>query len=291
MSSAGINPTVRRRRLGAKLRELREEKNLTAEDVAQRLLVSQSKISRLENGRRSISQRDVRDLCNVYDVTDEKLIDALMAMARESRQRGWWHAFGDVPYSVYIGLEAEAVSVRNYESLFIPGMLQTREYARAVVAGIQPEAAPAQLEKRTEIRMMRQGLIQEGRDGGDRQPLRLWAVVDEAALHREVGNPQIMREQLEHLIELSSQPHITVQVLPYTAGAHPGMSGTFSILEFEDAADATVVYLEGVTSDLYLEKEADVKTYSTMYEHLRAQALDPALTRELIDRIAKMYAG
>ena len=291
MSSAGINPTVRRRRLGAKLRELREEKTLTAEDVAQRLLVSQSKISRLENGRRSISQRDVRDLCNVYDVTDEKLIDALMAMARESRQRGWWHAFGDVPYSVYIGLEAEAVSVRNYESLFIPGMLQTREYARAVVAGIQPEAAPAQLEKRTEIRMMRQGLIQEGRDGGDRQPLRLWAVVDEAALHREVGNPQIMREQLEHLIELSSQPHITVQVLPYTAGAHPGMSGTFSILEFEDAADATVVYLEGVTSDLYLEKEADVKTYSTMYEHLRAQALDPALTRELIDRIAKMYAG
>jgi transcriptional regulator with XRE-family HTH domain len=301
LSSASINPTVRRRRLGAKLRELREEKNLTAEDVAQRLLVSQSKISRLENGRRSISQRDVRDLCHVYEVTDEKLIDALMAMARESRQRGWWHAFGDVPYSVYIGLEAEAVSVRNYESLFVPGMLQTREYARAVVAGIQPESPAAQLEKRTEIRMMRQQLIRGGEEADaagnpeepedkGRVPLRFWAVLDEAALHREVGNAQIMREQLEHLIELSAQPHITVQVLPFGVGAHPGMSGTFSILEFEDAADATVVYLEGVTSDLYLEKEADVRTYSTMYEHLRAQALNPDQTRELIDRIAKDYA-
>ncbi|QMU75025.1 helix-turn-helix domain-containing protein [Streptacidiphilus sp. PB12-B1b] len=285
MSSASINPTVRRRRLGAKLRELREEQHLTAEDVAQQLLVSQSKISRLENGRRSISQRDVRDLCRVYSVTDEKLIDALMAMARESRQRGWWHAFGDVPYSVYIGLEADAVSARNYESLFVPGMLQTREYAAAVIAGIQPEAAPAQNEKRTEIRMRRQEVMH-----APDKPLRMWAVLDEAVLHREVGGPQVMREQLEHLIALSQEPHITVQVLPYSVGAHPGMSGTFSILEFEDEADATIVYLEGVTSDLYLEKEADVKTYSTLYEHLRAQALNPDQTRDLIDRIAKDFA-
>jgi transcriptional regulator with XRE-family HTH domain len=285
LSSASINPTVRRRRLGAKLRELREEQHLTAEDVAQQLLVSQSKISRLENGRRSISQRDVRDLCRVYSVTDEKLIEALMAMARESRQRGWWHAFGDVPYSVYIGLEADAVSARNYESLFVPGMLQTREYAAAVIAGIQPEAAPAQNEKRTEIRMRRQEVMHD-----PEKPLRMWAVLDEAVLHREVGGPQVMREQLEHLIALSAEPHITVQVLPYSVGAHPGMSGTFSILEFEDEADATIVYLEGVTSDLYLEKEADVKTYSTLYEHLRAQALNPDQTRDLIDRVAKDFA-
>jgi transcriptional regulator with XRE-family HTH domain len=269
LSSASINPTVRRRRLGAKLRELREEQHLTAEDVAQQLLVSQSKISRLEN----------------YSVTDEKLIEALMAMARESRQRGWWHAFGDVPYSVYIGLEADAVSARNYESLFVPGMLQTREYAAAVIAGIQPEAAPAQNEKRTEIRMRRQEVMHD-----PEKPLRMWAVLDEAVLHREVGGPQVMREQLEHLIALSAEPHITVQVLPYSVGAHPGMSGTFSILEFEDEADATIVYLEGVTSDLYLEKEADVKTYSTLYEHLRAQALNPDQTRDLIDRVAKDFA-
>ena len=285
-SSASINPTVRRRRLGAKLRELREERKLTAEDVAQQLLVSQSKISRLENGRRAISQRDVRDLCRVYSVTDEKLIDALMTMARESRQRGWWHAFGDVPYSVYIGLEANAVSARNYESLFVPGMLQTREYAAAVIQGIQPEALPEQNEKRIEVRMRRQEAMHD-----PDKPLRMWAVLDEAVLHREVGGPQVMREQLEHLIALSHLAHITVQVLPYSIGAHPGMSGTFSILEFEDEADATIVYLEGVTSDLYLEKDTDVKTYSTLYEHLRAMALGPDQTRELIDRVAKGFAG
>jgi transcriptional regulator with XRE-family HTH domain len=284
VSSASINPTVRRRRLGAELRRLREQKGLTAEDVAQQLLVSQSKISRLENGRRSISQRDVRDLCEVYGVTDESMVDGLMTMARESRQRGWWHAFGDVPYSVYIGLEAEAIAVRNYESLFVPGLLQTREYAHAVVSGIQPEATPEQIDKRTDIRMVRQDLIKD-----PDSPLRLWAVIDEAALHREVGSPATMREQLEHLIERSFQPHITVQVLPYSVGAHPGMSGTFSILEFQDALDANVVYLEGVTSDLYLEKETDVRLYSMMYEHLRAQALNPDHTRDLIDKIAKSF--
>src|SRR5690606_15799721 len=129
---------------------------MTAEEVASRLLVSQSKISRLENGRRSISQRDVRDLCMVYGVEDERLVESLMTMARESRQRGWWHAFGDIPYSVYIGLEAEAASIRNYQSLMLPGLLQTRDYAHAVVSGMQPEASPEDVEKRVEVRMRRQ---------------------------------------------------------------------------------------------------------------------------------------
>jgi transcriptional regulator with XRE-family HTH domain len=284
VSTASVNPTVRRRRLGAELRRLREQKGLTAEEVAQQLLVSQSKISRLENGRRSISQRDVRDLCEVYGVTDPAMIEGLMTMARESRQRGWWHAFGDVPYSVYIGLEAEAVAIRTYESLFIPGLLQTREYAHAVVAGIQPEAQPTQIEKRTDVRMVRQDLLRKGDD-----PLRLWAVVDEAALHRVVGSPQTMRAQLEFLIETSLLPHVTVQVLPFEVGAHPGMTANFSILEYQDASDATVVYLEGVTSDLYLEKESDVRAYATLYEHLRAQALGPEQTRELVDKVAKRH--
>ncbi|MEY9874296.1 transcriptional regulator with XRE-family HTH domain [Streptacidiphilus sp. MAP12-33] len=284
MSTASVNPTVRRRRLGAELRRLREQKGLTAEEVAQQLLVSQSKISRLENGRRSISQRDVRDLCEVYGVTDPAMIEGLMTMARESRQRGWWHAFGDVPYSVYIGLEAEAVAIRTYESLFIPGLLQTREYAHAVVAGIQPEAQPTQIEKRTDVRMVRQDLLRKGDE-----PLRLWAVVDEAALHRVVGTAQTMRAQLEFLIETSLLPHVTVQVLPFEVGAHPGMTANFSILEYQDQSDATVVYLEGVTSDLYLEKESDVRAYANLYEHLRAQALGPEQTRELVDKVAKRH--
>jgi transcriptional regulator with XRE-family HTH domain len=283
--ASNVNPTVRRRRLGQELRRLRELKGMTAEAVAERLLVSQSKISRLENGRRSISQRDVRDLCGVYEVEDHRIVDSLMQMAKESRQQGWWHAFGDIPYSVYIGLETDAASVRNYESLLVPGLLQTREYAEAVLDGMEPEATPADNAKRVEVRMKRQERIND-----PLTPLRFWAVVDESALRRIVGNRRIMREQLERLIDLSREPHVTVQVLPFTVGAHPGMVGTFSLLEFSDAADSSVVYLEGVTSDLYLEKHTEVQHYSVMYEHLRAQAHNPDQTRQFMLELAKEYA-
>ncbi|KAF4408241.1 MULTISPECIES: helix-turn-helix transcriptional regulator [Streptomyces] len=283
--ASNVNPTVRRRRLGQELRRLREQKGMTAEAVAERLLVSQSKISRLENGRRSISQRDVRDLCGVYEVEDHRIVDSLMNMAKESRQQGWWHAFGDIPYSVYIGLETDATSVRNYESLLVPGLLQTREYAEAVLAGMEPEATAADNAKRVGVRMKRQERISD-----PASPLRFWAVVDESALRRVVGDRRIMREQLEHLVELSHQPHVTVQVLPYAVGAHPGMVGTFSLLEFSDTADSSVVYLEGATSDLYLEKHTEVQHYSVMYEHLRAQALNPDHTRRFMADVAKEYA-
>jgi DNA-binding XRE family transcriptional regulator len=281
-----VNPTVRRRRLGSELRRLREQKGMTAEDVAARLLVSQSKISRLENGRRSISQRDVRDLCGVYGVEDHRVVDSLMQMARESRQQGWWHAFGDVPYSVYIGLETDAASLRLYESQIVPGLLQTKNYADAVIAGNLPEAAPEQVDKRVHVRLRRQDRVNDP-DG----PLRLWAVIDEGALRRVVGDNEIMREQLLHLAHLSTLPHVTVQLLPFDAGAHPGLNGQFAILEFSDATDTSVVYLEGVTSDLYLEKDTDVHVYSMMYEHLRAQALSAEQTRQFIANVADEYAG
>jgi transcriptional regulator with XRE-family HTH domain len=283
--ASNVNPTVRRRRLGQELRRLRELKGMTAEEVAERLLVSQSKISRLENGRRSISQRDVRDLCGVYEVEDHRIVDSLMQMAKDSRQQGWWHAFGDIPYSVYIGLETEAASLRVYESLLVPGLLQTPRYAEAVIPGTAPEVAPDQLEKRIQVRMRRQERVND-----PHTPLRLWVVLDESALRRVVGNHLIMREQLEHLVELSKLPHVNVQVLPYDTGAHAGMSGTFSILEFDDAADSSVVYIEGVTSDLYLEKTNDVHKYTIMYEHLRAQALNAEQSREFIDAAAKRHA-
>ena len=157
--ASSVNPTVRRRRLGSELRKLREQKGMTAEEVAARLLVSQSKISRLENGRRSISQRDVRDLCGVYGVDDARIVESLMQMAKESRQQGWWHAFGDVPYSVYIGLETDAASIRVYESLVVPGLLQTPEYARAVIEGMWPEATPVEVDKRVQVRLQRQERI------------------------------------------------------------------------------------------------------------------------------------
>ena len=285
MSSASINPTVRRRRLGAELRRLREQKGLTAEEVAQQLLVSQSKISRLENGRRSISQRDVRDLCGVYGVEDVRIVESLMQMAKESRQQGWWHAFGDIPYSVYIGLETEAASLRVFEPQVVPGLLQTPAYAAAMIAGNLPEATPEQVDKRVSVRMRRQERITDPEG-----PLRMWAVVDEAALCRRVGDDQVMREQLLRLVEVSHLPHVTVQVLPFDVGAHPGLSGQFAVLEFTDTTDATVVYLEGVNSDLYLEKDTDVQAYSVMYEHLRAQALSAEQTRAFITDAAGRYA-
>jgi hypothetical protein len=283
--ASNVNPTVRRRRLGQELRRLRELKGMTAEEVAERLLVSQSKISRLENGRRSISQRDVRDLCNVYEVEDQRIVDSLMQMAKDSRQQGWWHTFGDIPYSVYIGLETDAASLRVYDPQVVPGLLQTRQYAKALIAGALPETAPADIEKRVQVRMRRQERITAAEN-----PLRLWTVLDEAALKRVVGNRTIMREQLEHLVEQSQLPHVTVQVIPFEMGAHPGLNGQYAILEFPDAADSSVVYIEGVTSDLYLEKANDVQKYSVMYEHLRAQALNVEQSLQFISKIAKEYA-
>lgn len=283
--ASNTNPTVRRRRLGMELRRLREAMNMTAEQVAARLLVSQSKISRLENGRRSISQRDVRDLCEVYEVEDKKLVESLMQMAKDSRQQGWWHAFGDIPYSVYIGLETDAESLRVYEPQIITGLLQTRSYADAIVRGGSPEESEEEIQKRVEVRLRRQERI-----NAEKEPLRLWAVLDEACLRRVIGNRQVMREQLEHVVEMAQLPHITVQVMPFAVGAHAGINGQYSILEFSDAADSSVVYMEGVTSDLYLEKPHEVQKYTVMYEHLRAEALNVDQSRQFIEDIAKEYA-
>ncbi|EST27473.1 helix-turn-helix domain-containing protein [Streptomyces sp. NPDC001118] len=283
--ASNVNPTVRRRRLGQELRRLRELKGMTAEEVAERLLVSQSKISRLENGRRSISQRDVRDLCGVYEVEDQRIVDSLMEMARDSRQQGWWHTFGDIPYSVYIGLETDAESLRVYEPQLVTGLLQTHAYAEALVQGALPETSTNEIEKRVQVRMRRQERIT-----AENNPLRLWVVLDEAALRRVVGSKLVMREQLDHLIEMSQLPHVTVQVLPFEVGAHPGLNGQYAILEFTDAADSSVVYLEGVTSDLYLEKAQDVQKYAVMYEHLRAQSLNVEQSRQFIAKVAKDYA-
>ncbi|MER5642699.1 helix-turn-helix transcriptional regulator [Kitasatospora sp. NPDC002227] len=282
--SASINPTVRRRRLGAELRRLRELRGMTAEEVAGRLMVSQSKISRLENGRRSISQRDVRDLCDVYEVGDERIRAGLMEMARESRQRGWWHEFGDIPYSVYIGLEAEASSIRAYETSYVPGLLQTRQYAEAVVAGSSPDYDVAAVRRRVDVRLKRQSRIY-----GDNPLGSFWVVIDEAVLMREVGGSQVMADQLYQLIELGERPNINIQVIPFSHGAHPGMTGTFSLMEFPESADSTVVYFEGVTSDLYLEKETDVRRYTHMYDHLRAAAASVTETRQLMNTYVERF--
>jgi hypothetical protein len=247
-------------------------------------MVSQPKISHIENGNRAISPRDVRDLCRIYGVTDPQVIDSLMEMAKESGRQGWWHAYGDIPQSVYIALETDAVSLHTYESLVIPGLLQTPAYAGTVIEEANPLITAEQAATHLKVRLRRQHRIYD-----PARPLRLWVVLDESALHRVVGGPDIMREQLEHLNALATEPHITVQVLPYTVGAHPGLSGQFSILRFADSPAAGVVHLDRYTSDLYMEKPSDVQHYSVLYEHLQAQALSPGGTRELISGLTKRY--
>ncbi|MFJ9967917.1 helix-turn-helix domain-containing protein [Streptomyces avermitilis] len=283
---ANINPTVRRRRLGAELRRLRKASDLTSAQVAERLLVSQPKISLLENGHRAISPRDVRDLCELYQVTDRQVIDSLMRMARESGQQGWWNTYGNIPNSVYIGLESDAASIHTYEPMVIPDLLQTPAYAHAVIGTTLPPITARQADAHLKVRLRRQHRIYD-----PARPLHLWVVLDEPALHRVVGRPDIMREQLEHLNALSAEPHITVQVLPYNAGAHPGRQGQFSILRFADSPEAGIVYLERFTSDLYLKKQSEVQQYSVMYDHLRAHALSPADTRDFVTDITKSYIG
>ncbi|MET8752057.1 helix-turn-helix transcriptional regulator [Streptomyces sp. NPDC004667] len=281
--TANGSPTVRRRRLGAELRRLRRAAGMTSVQVARHLLVSQPKISLIETGRRPINPRDVRDLCRLYGVTDLEVIDSLMRMARESARQGWWVACGDVPYGVYIGLETEAVAIHSYEPLVIPGLLQTRAYAAAVIAATVPCPATEQAAVRLDVRLRRQH-----RAHHPARPLRLWTVLDESVLHRTIGDRDVMREQLEHLNALGAQPHITVQVLPHSAGAHPGLTGQFSTLTFPDT-DTGVVYLERFTGDLYVEKHSDQRMYQIMYDHLQAQALSPSETRHFINDVIKMY--
>jgi hypothetical protein len=248
-------------------------------------MVSQPKISLLENGRRAISPRDVRDLCAVYGVTDPQVIDSLMEMAKESGKPGWWHAYGgDIPQSVYIALETDAASLHSYQPMAIPALLQTPAYACAVIGATIPLLTAEEAGTRLKVRLRRQHRIYD-----PARPLRLWVVLDESALRRVVGGPDVMREQLEHLNALGAEPHITVQILPDTAGAHPGLSGQFSILRFTDSSTAAVVYLERYTSDLYLEKPSDVQRYSMLHDHLQAQALSPDSSREFIADVTKTY--
>ncbi|MFD9497364.1 helix-turn-helix domain-containing protein [Streptomyces sp. NPDC060005] len=279
------NPTVKRRQLGVELRRLRLASGLKSTEVAERLMVSQPKISHLENGNRAVSPRDVRDLCALYGVTDQQVIDPLMAMAAESGQRGWWHSYGDIPQSTYIGLETDAVYLHTYEPMLVPALLQTPAYAHTVIEEAAPQLTAEQVATRLKVRLRRQHRIHD-----PARPLRLSAVLDESVLHRVVGNPEIMREQLEHLNSLGAEPHITVQVLPYTAGAHACLSGQFAILQFADSP-AGVVYVERFDSDLYLEKPSDVVTFSVMHDQMQAKALDAVDSRDVIADVIKTYIG
>jgi transcriptional regulator with XRE-family HTH domain len=265
-------------------RELRHQAGLTVEDVAGHLLCSATKVSRMETGHRGASLRDVRDLCDLYGVTDPARRERMMTLARQSRQRSWWQEHDHLlpQYSTFIGLEAAAVSIKDYESGIVPGLVQTEDYARAMIRGTMlPKLSPEAIEERVEARMTRQALL-----SGD-DPPRLWVVLDEAVLHRRVGGPAIMRAQLERLVHDSDRPNITVQVLSYDVGAHPGLDSTFIILDFKEPALSSAVYVEGLVGQLYLERETDIDRYSHAFDQLRAMALSPAASIDLVAKISR----
>ena len=278
--SRGPSPTVRRRRLAARLRELRENANLTIDEVGEKLECSASKISRIETGHVGVTPRDVRDMLEVYGVGDDER-EALVQLAREARKKGWWHAYNEVFTGSFVGLESDASFLHTHQALLVPGLMQTEGYTRAVIRAIRPDVAETDVELRVRGRLNRQKLLTD-----EANPPEYWAVLDEAVLQRVVGGPEVMREQLKRLVELASLPNLTLQVVPFSAGAHAGMETPFLILGFPEQADPDVVYVENSTSGVYLEQPEDVHRYTLMFDHLRAAALKPDDTVDLVDRTA-----
>jgi transcriptional regulator with XRE-family HTH domain len=275
-------PTVQRMLVGAKLRRLRTDLGLTREQAADHIRASAWKIHRLENGQVSFKERDLLDLLDLYEVTDPQEIADTLALAREANHPGWWQHYGDVLpawFRAYVDLESAASLIRTYEGQYIPGLLQTDDYIRAVVHAAHLTDTSDEVGRRVRLRMARQTLLT--RD----QPPRLWAVIDEAALRRPVGGPEVMRGQLERLIEATKLATVTLQLLPFAAGAHPAMAGAFSILRFGDQELPDVVYLEHLTGASYLDKRDEVERYLDIMELLCLQAEPPARTVELLQGI------
>nr|PZN47348.1 MAG: transcriptional regulator [Actinomycetota bacterium] len=284
MTTNRYSPTIRRRRLAAELRRLREERGLTIEQVAAQIDWHPTKLSRVETGKQAVQPSEVRGLLEVLDAPPEQR-DALIALAREARLRGWWRAFGEaVPdwFAVYVGLESEATSLRLYESVFIPGLLQTEDYARAVHRATRVGAREEEIDRLVAVRMARQELLHS-----DKAP-QVWMVLDEAVIRRRVGGPDVMRAQLKRLVEASRMPNITLQVLPFSVGAHAGMDGGFHILTFEPYAD-DVVYIEYRTGSFYLEKKWEIEQYTLVFDHLRAAALPTEASTALISQVADEF--
>jgi transcriptional regulator with XRE-family HTH domain len=274
-------PTVRHRRLAAELRRLRAGSGMSREQVEEQTGVNEGTLYRIETARSRPQRRTLIALLDLYAVGDPLRAD-LIELTRAADGQGWsrpypWQLPGE--YAAYISFEAEARAVHNYESLFIPGLLQTPEYGRAMVRGVLPSATEREIDERVEARAERQKRLTEPR------PLELWAVVDEAAVRRVVGGSSVMAAQLRHVVSMMRQPNINVQVITYDSGAHPGMPGAFVHMEFRDEADPELVYVDTQAGDIFLETEDDLRRYRTMFDHLRAVALSPARSAELITAV------
>ncbi|MEV4133413.1 helix-turn-helix transcriptional regulator [Dactylosporangium sp. NPDC049742] len=270
--------------LGAHLRRLREAQGVTREDAGWEIRSSESKISRMELGRVGFKERDVADLLTLYGLDDDEERTRLLALARDANNPGWWHRFGDVLpnwFQSYLGLEAAAALIRTYEVQFVPGLLQTKEYARAVVLLGHGRAKADEIDRRVELRMARQQVLTRA------DAPKLWVVVDEAALRRPIGGIHVMRGQVDALLEANTLPNVRLQVIPFNAGGHAAAGGAFTILRFPDQDLPDVVYIEQLTSALYLDKRDDVDLYAEAMERLCVEARPPTETQKVLEEIRR----
>ncbi|MEU8245145.1 helix-turn-helix transcriptional regulator [Nonomuraea sp. NPDC048916] len=276
------SPTVLRILLGTQLRRLRTQRGITREDAGYAIRASHAKISRLELGQVSFKERDVADLLTLYGVIDEEERAPLIELARQANAQGWWHKYGDLLpswFEVYIGLEGAASSVRTYENQFVPGLLQAPGYARAVIKLAHWAAPEEEIDRRVALRTARQRRLT-----GD-NALTLWAVIDEAVVRRALGGPEVMREQIAHLLEMTALRNVTVQIMSFERGGHAAAGGPFSILRFPERDLPDVVYMEQLTSALYLDKPADSERYTQVMDRLSIQAESPADSRSFLERL------
>jgi uncharacterized protein DUF5753/helix-turn-helix protein len=280
--ASGTGPTVLRILLGAQLRRLREGRAITREDAGWEIRASGSKISRMELGRVSFKERDVSDLLSLYGVTDAKEREALLELARQANSPGWWHHFGDIlppGFQSFLGLEAAATLVRTYEIQFVPGLLQTPDYARAIMLLGHAGAGPDDIDRRVELRMQRQQILNRS------EPPQLWAVIDEAVLRRPIGGVAVMKAQIESLIEASKKPNVRLQIIPFHAGGHAAAGGSFAIFRFPEPELPDVVWVEHLTSSIYLDKREDVDHYAIAMERVCIDAEPPNHTPEILEKL------
>ena len=275
------SPTVRRRELGALLRALRTDKGLTVEQVAECLLCSPSKVSRMETGHGVATLRDIRDLCELYGVTDRAERDRMMILAREGKQRAWWESY-DLADATYVGLEAEAVTISAFQSSVVPGLLQTSDYARAAHERSRPRLEPRQIDLQIEAKLTRQRILTQD------DPPSLAVVLDEATLHRMVGGRQVMADQLSKAADMSALPNVTVQVIPFAQGAHPVVESNFTLLELPEPSPG-VVFVEGLIGSTYRARAEDLKRYDEVFAELQSIALNPKDTAVLIAELCHAY--
>ncbi|MFG1625611.1 MULTISPECIES: helix-turn-helix domain-containing protein [unclassified Kribbella] len=284
-----VGPTALRMMLGSHLRRLRERAGVSRSDAGWTIRASESKISRLELGRVGFKERDVEDLLSLYGVTEARERERLLELAREANNRGWWHRYGDVTpdwFDAYLGLEAAAELIRTYEIQFVPGLLQTADYARAV-ARLTPGNARAdeEIERIVALRTRRQRVL-------DREPpLKLWAVIEESVLLRPIGGLDVLRDQLDALREASRRPNVTLQIVPLRSPGHAATGGAFTLLRFPQHDLPDIVYLEHLTSALYLDKRDDVETYTQTLDLLAATNPAPQQTEQLLTELLDRMAG